>query len=84
MAEIQEKQLNQINKSTNCKPSHRDQRVVEENKELEEKSNCPLKYFAVNRSTLEACRRTVTQQFWMKLATRIIHSIKGISNITVN
>ena len=48
------------------------------------KYDCQLKYFVVKRSTLEACRRTVTQPFQMKLTTRIVHSIKGISNITVN
>ena len=59
-------------------------RVCEEKKEKKEKNNCQLKYFAVKRSTLEGCRRTVTRPFRMKLATRIVHSIKGISNITVN
>ena len=62
MAGIREKQVYQINKSANRKPSHGGQRVCEENK-LEEKNDCPLKYFAVKRSTLEACRRTVTQWF---------------------
>ena len=33
-------------------------RVCEEN---QEKNDCLLKYFAVKRSTLEACRRTVTK-----------------------
>ena len=35
-------------------------RVCEEKKE---KNNCQLKYFAVKRSTLEGCRRTVTRPF---------------------
>ena len=33
---------------------------------------------------MEACRRTVTKPFRMKLTTRIVHNIKGFSNITVN
>ena len=40
------------------------------------KYDCQLKYFAVKRSTLEACRRTVTQRIAMIFATRILHSIK--------
>ena len=37
------------------------QGVCEENKkELEEKNNCPLKYFADKGSTLEGCRITAT------------------------
>ena len=47
--------------------------VCEEN---EEKNDCQLKYFAVKRSTLEACRRTVTQRIAMIFVTRILHSIK--------
>ena len=59
--------------------------MCEENKlELEEKNNCQLKHFAVKQSTLEGCRRAVTQSFQMKLATKVVHNIKGISNITVN
>ena len=51
--------------------------VCDENKEEEKKINdCRLKYFAVKRSTLEACRRTVTQRIAMIFATRILHSIK--------
>ena len=45
-------------------------------KELEEKSNCPLKYFVVEGLTLESCRRTVTLLIEVNCATRIIHSIK--------
>ena len=51
--------------------------VRDENEEEEKKINdCRLKYFAVKRSTLEACRRTVTQRIAMIFATRILHSIK--------
>ena len=46
--------------------------VCEENK----KNDCQLKYFAVKRSTLEACRRTVTQRIAIIFATRILYSIK--------
>ena len=49
-------------------------RVCDENEE--KKNDCQLKYFAVKRSTLEACRRTVTQRIAMIFATRILHSIK--------
>ena len=56
--------------------------MCEENKL--EKKDCQLKYFAVKQSTLEGCRRAVTWLFWMKLATKVVHNIKGISNITVN
>ena len=53
-------------------------RVCDENKEEEDekKNDCRLKYFAVKRSTLEACRRTETQRIAMIFATRILHSIK--------
>ena len=52
-------------------------RVCDENKEEDEKKNdCRLKYSAVKRSTLEACRRTETQRIAMIFATRILHSIK--------
>ena len=50
-------------------------RVCDENQE-EKKNDCRLKYFAVKRSTLEACRRTETQRIAMIFATRILHSIK--------
>ena len=51
--------------------------VCDENEEEEKKINdCRLNYFAVKRSTLEACRRTVTQRIAMIFATRILHSIK--------
>ena len=49
--------------------------VCEENEE-NKKNHCRLKYFAVKRSTLEACRKTVTQRIAMIFATRILHSIK--------
>ena len=49
-------------------------RVCDENEE--EKKRLPVKNFAVKRSTLEACRRTVTQRIAMIFATRILHSIK--------
>ena len=48
--------------------------VCEENEN--KKNDCQLKYFAVKGSTLEACRRTVTQWIAMIFATRILHSIK--------
>ena len=52
-------------------------RVCDENEEEEKKINdCRLKYFAVKRSTLEACRRTETQRIAMIFATWILHSIK--------
>ena len=51
-------------------------RVCDENEENKEKNDCRLKYFAVKRSTLEACGRTVTQRIAMIFATRILHSIK--------
>ena len=47
--------------------------VCEENKE---KDDCQLKKFAVKGSTLEACRRTVTQLIAMIFATHIFHNIK--------
>ena len=47
--------------------------VCEENKE---KNDCQLKYFVVKGSTLEACRRIVTQPIAMIFAIRILHSIK--------
>ena len=50
--------------------------VCDENEEEEKKNDCRLKYFAVKRSTLEACTRTVTQRIAMIFATRILHSIK--------
>ena len=49
--------------------------VCEENEE-NKKNDCQSKYFAVKRSTLEACRRTVTQRIAMIFATWILHSIK--------
>ena len=52
-------------------------RVCDENQE-EKKTTARLKYFAVKRSTLEACRRTETQQIAMIFATRILHSIKAL------
>ena len=47
--------------------------VCEENKE---KNDCQLKNFVVKGSTLEACRRAVTQPIVMIFATCIIHNIK--------
>ena len=49
--------------------------VCEENEE-NKKNDCRLKYFAVKRSSLEACRRIMTQRIAMIFATRILHSIK--------
>ena len=49
--------------------------VCDENEE-NKKNDCQLKYFAIKRSTLEACRRMVTQRIAMIFATRILHSIK--------
>ena len=56
------------------KLNHKPQGVCEENKEkeLEEKNNSPLKYFAVEGLTLEACRRTVPRPIHTKLTTRIV------------
>ena len=47
----------------------------EENEE-NKKNDFQLKYFTVKRSTLEACRRIVTQRISMIFATQILHSIK--------
>ena len=60
------------------KLNHKPQGVCEENKkELEEEKNdSRLKYFAVQRSNLEACTRTVPRSIQAKLATRIVQSIK--------
>ena len=59
--------------------------MCEENKLEElEKNDCQLKYFVVKQLTSEGCRRAVIQPFWMKLSTKVVHNIKGISNITVN
>ena len=59
------------------KLNHKLQGVCEENEEEnKEKNDCRLKYFAVKGSTLEACRRTVTQPIAMIFATRFLHSIK--------
>ena len=49
--------------------------VCKENEE-NKKNDCRLKYFAVKRSSLEACRRTMTQRIAMIFATRILHRIK--------
>ena len=57
------------------------QGVCEEHKkekELEEKNNCLLKYFAVKGSTLEACRRTATMQIQLIFSTTILYTIKVI------
>ena len=60
--------------------------MCEENKleELEKKNDCQLKCFAVKQSTSEGHKRAVTRPFQLKLATKVVHNIKGISNITVN
>ena len=60
------------------KLNHKPQGVCEENKEkeLEEKNDNPLKYFAVKGLTLEACRRTVLRPIQAKLTTRIVQNIK--------
>ena len=50
-------------------------KVCEEN---EEKKDCQLKYFAVNGSSLEACRRTVTRPIEANFTTEILHSIKVV------
>ena len=50
--------------------------VCEENEENKKINDYQLKYFVVKGSTLEACRRTVTQRIAMIFATRILHSIK--------
>ena len=49
-----------------------------------EKKDCQLKCFAVKQSTSEGHKRAVTRPFRMKLAAKVVHTIKGISNITVN
>ena len=60
------------------KLNHKLQRVCEENKEkeLEEKNDSPLKYFVVEGSTLEACKKTVLQPIHTKLTTRVVQHIK--------
>ena len=58
--------------------------MCEENKLELEKNHCQLKCFTVKQSTSVGCRRAVTRPFRMKLATKVVHNIKGISNITVN
>ena len=51
---------------------------------IRKKNGCQLKHFAFKQSSLEGCRRAVTRPFRMKLTTKVVHNIKGISNITVN
>ena len=59
------------------KLNHKPQGVCEENKKsIRRKKRLPVKNFAVKRSTLEACRRTLTQRIAMILATQILHTIK--------
>ena len=58
--------------------------MCEENKLELEKNDCQLKCFAVKQSPSEGCRRAVTLAFRMKLVTKVVHNIKGISNIAVN
>ena len=56
--------------------------MCEENKlELEKKNDCQLKCFAVKQLTSEGHKRAVTRPFRMKLATKVVHNIKGISNM---
>ena len=52
--------------------------VCEENKKnyVEEKNKCPLKFFAVEGSTLEGCIRTEMPPIQLELDTRIVHNIK--------
>ena len=57
--------------------------MCEENKLELEKKRLPVKMFAVKQSTLKGCKRVVTRPFRMKLAAKVVHNIKGISNITV-
>ena len=56
------------------------QRVCEENKEkeLEEKNDCPLKYFAVKGTTLEGHRRTATLRIQLIFITTTLYTIKVI------
>ena len=60
------------------KLNHKPQGVCEENKEkeLEEKNDSPLKYFVVEGSNFEACRRTVPRPIQAKLTTRIVQQTK--------
>ena len=60
------------------KLNYKPQGVCEENKEkeLEEKNDSPLKYFAVEGSNFEACRRTVPRPIHAKLTTRIVQHTK--------
>ena len=58
--------------------------MCEENKLELEKKRLPVKMFCGKRSTSEGHKRAVTRPFRMKLATKVVHNIKGISNITVN
>ena len=58
--------------------------MCKENKLELEKNDCQLKCFAVKQSTSQGCRRAGTRPFRMKLATKVVHNIKGVSNITVN
>ena len=61
------------------KLNHKPQGVCEENKkefEEEKKNDSRLKYFAVERSNLEAYTRTVPRSIQAKLTTRIVQSIK--------
>ena len=58
------------------KLNHKPQGVCEENNELEEENDSPLKYFAVEGSNLEAYRTTVPRPIQAKLTTRIVQGIK--------
>ena len=53
-------------------------RVCKENEENKEKNDCQLKYFAVKRSNLEACRRTVTPPIEANFTTKILYNTKVI------
>ena len=58
--------------------------VCKENEEENIKYDCQLKYFAVKGSTLEACRRTVTQPIAIIFTTRILHSIKVLYSTMIS
>ena len=54
-------------------------RVCEENKkELEEKNDCPSKYFEVKGLNLEGCRTTLTIRILAIFITWIVYTIKVI------
>ena len=47
------------------------------------KNESVVKYFAVKGSTLKGCRRTVKLLIGAILTTRILHSIKLISTVSI-